>query len=295
MCSLLCLAVAAILSVNPLLAEVTDSPALPVWEKLTRDGRALFDQGRFAEAAVELEKAVHCAERFTGSDSRLPATIHTLAFAYQQQGKYPEAIAMYLRAIHLWESGPPQQAALFRSVDNLIGTYVEAHDYRAARKLLESRLPEMERSAALWAQHPGCPQGDHAVAWMNLSHVLATTGRYQEALETDLEAVAILERLDAKFGSLQLRGLEYAASLCQKLRRPADAEQYYQRALPTARRMFGPGDSHVAEIELSYSAILRTLHRGEEAKLMASEAQAALRSGGERRAPVDILALTPVR
>ena len=58
--------------------------------------------------------------------------------------------------------------------------------------------------------------------------------------------------------------------------------------------MFGAEDSHVAQIELSYSTVLKMLHRGAEAKLMAGEAQAMLRSGGGRRAPVDILALTPV-
>ena len=328
MCPVLCVTVAAFLCLSQISTDLPDAQALSAWQKYRDDGRLMYSLGHFTEAAGELEKAVHSAESFPAPDPRLAATIHSLAYVYQQQGRYPEAENMYLRAIGLWERiGPSQRAALFRTIDNLIGTYVEAKDYRAARKLLESRLPEMERSVTqwkeratlldtrsglafmerkygeaetllrealvLWEQYATCPESNHAVAYINLSHVLGSTGRSQEALEMAEKAMGILEKLDAGHDSLLLRVLDYAASLSLKLGRPADAEQYYQRALPTARRMFGAEDSHVAQIELSYSTVLKMLHRGAEAKLMAGEAQAMLRSGGGRRAPVDILALTP--
>ena len=81
------------------------------------------------------------------------STIHDLAFIYQMQGQYAAATRCYLRAIRLWERmGPSEHPALLRSVDNLIGTYVENHEYRAAKKLMAWRLPEMEQSAAIWKE-----------------------------------------------------------------------------------------------------------------------------------------------
>jgi hypothetical protein len=85
-------------------------------------------------------------------------------------------------------------------------------------------------------------QSNFSVVSMNLANLLGSTGRYQESLDRDLAGLAALNRLDARTDSLLFRAQSYTASLCEKLRRPADAERYYQRALTTARRLFGPDE-----------------------------------------------------
>jgi hypothetical protein len=85
-------------------------------------------------------------------------------------------------------------------------------------------------------------QSNFSVVSMNLANLLGSTGRYQESLDRDLAGLAALNKLDARTDSLLFRAQSYTASLCEKLRRPADAERYYQRALTTARRLFGPDE-----------------------------------------------------
>jgi tetratricopeptide (TPR) repeat protein len=300
------------------------------WKKCIADSGPLYEQGRFSEAARVLEKAVHYAEHFGALDPRLPTTIHALAFLYQQQRKYAEATRLYLRAIQLWEMiGPAQHNALLQSTDNLIATYVDSHDYRAAKKLLAWRLPEMEQSAtkwrdratllntragiadierrydeaellfgeslALWEQHVPEEDQNLAIVLMNLSHVLLVTKRYRVALEVELRALATLEKLGVTTSSLALRALDSVALVYAKLGRPIDAEHYYQRELATADRVFGPGHAVSAQIMLRYSLVLRRLQRHTEAKLMARQAHEILRRSGQTPAAVDVLALTPTR
>jgi tetratricopeptide (TPR) repeat protein len=326
------------LSLAPLLwgAQITgetpaiatpDPPELGEWRKCMAEGNRLYDAGRLREATPLLEKAVHNAEHFAALDSRLPATIHDLAFLYHMQGQYADAARCYLRAIHLWEGmGPSQHSALLRSTDNLIGTYVENHEYRAAKKLMASRLPEMERSAtqwrdravmlnmraglahvehhydeaerwfrqsvALWEQHLPEESRNFAITVANLSQVLVVTKRYREAYELELRALAVFEKLDPAVGPLALRDLTHAAICAVKLGRTVDAEQHYQRALTLAQQVFGPQHPASGQIMLRYSTVLRALERTAEAKSMAREAHAILGAAG--KGTVDVLALAPL-
>jgi tetratricopeptide (TPR) repeat protein len=335
MCSILCLSIAALVWATqlPTVTSDVDPPdakTLAEWKKYIADSGPLYEQGHISETARVLEKAVHAAEHLPALDPRLPSTIHALGFMYQEQGNYAQATRMYLRAIRLWERiGPSQHDALLRSTDNLIGTYVEAHDYRAASKLLTARLPEMEQSAtdwraqatflnmrsslaymdqnygeterllreslALWEQHGPDESSNMAIVLMNLSHVIGTRKRYQEALDVALRADAALERPDPTSGTLLVRSLDYTAVLYVKLGRPNDAERYYGRALAMAREVFGPEGSVLGEIMLRYSAVLRALQRNAEAARMAREARDVISRSGEKRDTVDILALTTMQ
>jgi tetratricopeptide (TPR) repeat protein len=331
---ILCLPVAALvlatqLSATTPAANTTEPPNFAEWQKCVAEGDALYQAGKFAEATRVLEKAVHYAEHFPDRDPRLPVTIHGLAYADQERGDYPEAISLYLRAIRLWERiGPSQHTALLRSTDNLIGAYVEAQDYRAAKKLLAARLPEMERSAttwrdratllntqssraymerdyaamerllrqavALWDEHPAEEGGNKAIVLTNLAHVLALTKRYPEALDVALRASGLSEKPGSAPGSLAVRTLDYAGSLAAKLRRPAESEQYYLRALSAAEETFGPDSAVYGAIMLHYSGVLRALQRPLEAKLTARAAKAVLQRSGQS-AVVDVLGLTAVQ
>jgi tetratricopeptide (TPR) repeat protein len=321
MSSILCLSIAS------LLCAQIESPDLAEWKRCMAEGGRLYDAGHLSEAAHVLEKAVHYAEHFAALDPRLPSSLHDLGFIYQTQSQYAEATRCYLRAIHLWERiGPSTHSSLMNTIDNLIGTYAENHQYHAAKKLMERRLPEMEQSAthwrdygamlnmrgglahlehrygeaerlfrqsaALWEQHGPDQNRNQAITLTNLSHVFVTTKRYQEAYDLDLRALDLLENLDPTAGSLTALVLNHAAFCAMKLQRAVDAERHYQRALELAQQLFGPRHPTSGEIMLRYSAVLRTLERTGEAKSMAREARAIL--GGAGKGTVDVLALTPM-
>lgn len=286
------------------------------WRKYIADSGPLYEEGHFREATEALEKALRHAERFGPLDVRLPTTIHALGFLYQEQGKYSKAANLYSRAIHLWERiGPDQHDAILQSTGNLIGTYMESHNYSAASKLMASRLPEMELSAtkwkdraillnlraslaetehryskaeslyreslALWEQHGPTEDKNIAIVLMNLSHVFATTKRNQNALDMALGSLAILEKLDPTVRPLTIKALDHAGMLYMRLRRPGDAERLYRRALTLVESSFGQDHTVRAYIMLRYSPVLRALHQDSRAKTMATEAETILRRSGQ--------------
>jgi hypothetical protein len=192
---------------------------------------------------------------------------------------------------------------------------------------MESRLPEMERSAAkwedratflnmraslaeaercygkaenlyreslaLWEQH-AAEDKNTALVLMNLSHVFAATKRYQNALDMGLSGLAILEQLDPTVRPLTIKALDHTGMLYVRLSRPVDAEAIYHRALTLAKSSFGQDHTVTCDIMLRYSAVLRTLHQDSQAKKMASEAQTVLRRSN-KNLTVDIHELTETK
>jgi hypothetical protein len=89
-----------------------------------------------------------------------------------------------------------------------------------------------------------------------------------------------------------VRALDNAALICVRLQRPSEAEPFYNRALVTAKEVFGPDHPFSGQIMLGYSAVLRRLQRKTEAEALTREAHAVLRQGNQKRDTVDILELT---
>jgi tetratricopeptide (TPR) repeat protein len=292
-----------------------DSPYLVQWRKCMADSGPPYEAGRLAEATRVLEKALGYAQHFAPNDPRLPTTLHALGFLYQQQGKYVAAASQYRRAIRLWKQmGPEQHDALLMSTDNLIATYLESGEYAAGRKLMKSRLPDMERSASswqdratllnmraalaktqhrfgeaersyreslsLWQHHSRAKES--AIVLMNLSYVFSEMKRYQNGLDTMLEALAILETLDATERPLVIQSLDRAGSLYMKLRRPGDAGAAYNRALGLAETTFGAEHVLTGAIMLRYSTALRALGQQDQAKALASTAKTILGRSKEK-------------
>jgi tetratricopeptide (TPR) repeat protein len=327
MCSKFWFLVAALAGagrVNATTSDTTfpDPPHIAEWRKSIADSGPLYEAGRFDDAALVLEKAVRYAERFAPLDPRLPTTVHALAFLYQQQGKSAEAGHFYLWAIDLWKRiGSSQRDALLLSIDNLIGTYMEAQKFSAAKKLMESRLPDMEQSAKNWEARATLlnmraslakmehrygeaerlfreslslweeqgPAGDKniAIVLLNLSHLFAEAKHYQNALDMVRRALLILERLDATARPLVILAQDHAGGLCVKLKRPVEAEAFYRDALAMAKGAYGPENRVSGDIMLRYSAVLHALRQNNEARVMAKEAQTLLRRSNEKRT-VDI-------
>jgi len=295
------------------------------WKRLLADGGRLYEHGHFNEAERAMQQAVEYAEQFPPLDPRLPSTIHALGFLYQEQGKLAEAKACYVRAIHLWQKiGPAEHQALSKTLDNMIGIYMSAHEYEAAEKLARSRLREMEgasnwrdraiflnpraalefrlrryqdaessgrQSLDLWQEHFKGEERNYAIVLMNLSMVYEAAKRYQSALDAGTRAVAALEGSDPTLRPVLAWALDNAAHLLSKLDRLGESERLYSRALETAKDVFGPDHPTTGRIMLEYSSALRRLNRKAEAKATEAQARTILRSTKPIAAAVDTFEL----
>jgi tetratricopeptide (TPR) repeat protein len=302
---------------------------LEEWKKCVAASGPLYRQGRFVEATHVLERAVHYSEHFPSLDNRLPATIDSLAFLYLEQGRYSDAANLYARSMHLWEKlGPEQREFLLRSTDGLIATYIGSHNFRAAKKLIAKRVREMEtsenladraealnmkgalaaaerhfnqaerlyrESLALWEQVVPKDGRNVAITSINVAQVLAAAKRYENALEMNLHALEVFEKLDSGQSILVARTLDASGLFCVKLGRLGDAERFYQRALGTAKQAFGPEHWYSGQIMLRYSAVLRAMQQNAQARQLAREAHAILSRRSENHETVDILALRIAR
>jgi tetratricopeptide (TPR) repeat protein len=306
-------------------APLTKADNVVQWRECLAESGRLYAAGNFSEAERALATAVRDAEQFPALDSRLPGTLHALAFLYQEQGKYPEAIASYTRAIHLWEKiGPSQHKALLLSIDNLIGVYIETRDYRQAKKLLDVRLPEMEQSTKwedqgavlnlkallamferrfpeaeslytqsldLWQEHKN--EKNVAIVLISLSELYVATNRYQDALDAELRALAIFESMDATMRPFVAQCLHGAAFSLAKLNRLPEAENYYERALAITREVYGTDHFFASQVLLHYSELLRQMKRKREAETMANEARDIISRSPPARGAVDAFELKP--
>jgi tetratricopeptide (TPR) repeat protein len=317
-----------ILSASKLLSAVpTEDQTDKEWSEFLSESGHLYQEGRIRDATRALEKAVHCAERFKPLDPRLPQTLHTLASLYRIQSNYEAATALFVQAIALYEkAGPMQHDAMLHSEDDLIATFMQAHNTRAAKKLLARRLPESERSVktvldqiallgmratmaeterrhaeseqllrealALLGQYYPEDYKDFVTASLNLSEVLFNAKRYQDSLDTVLRAIATSEKAGDVLGPLLVVSLDFAGYVCFELHRFAESADYYARALDTSKRVFGPGVFSVAQVMLHYSNALRALKRNSEAATIALEAETLI---GFTGASVDVLQWRPMR
>jgi tetratricopeptide (TPR) repeat protein len=306
------------------LAPLVQAYDLTLYRQSLADADRYYVAGNFTAAEQSLATAVRCAERFPPLDPRLPVALHALAFLYQQHGKYPEAVANYTRAIHLWEKiGPSQHKAMLLSVDNLIGIYIETRDYKQAKKLLDVRLPEMERSTQwedqavvfnlkaslaamerrfpeaeswyrqsldLWEQHGN--QKNAATLLISLSEMCAAANRYQDALDAELRALAIFESMGSKMSPFVAQTLHGVALSLDRLNRPAEAESYYERALAASREVYGPDHFFTAEVMQHYADLLRRMKRKPEAASMAAQAQTILGRAPSRQT-IDAFEMKP--
>jgi tetratricopeptide (TPR) repeat protein len=303
--------------------EVADN--LADWRAALFESTAFYESGLLAEAVRVMEPAFSCAQHFPKDNLRLPRTAHALAFLYQKEGRYSEAVSLYVRTIRLWKAfEPAQHDALLQSVDNLIGTYVEMHDYGSVRKLMKPRLIEMEKSAtqpedratflnmrgslalvdgqyrqaidlftqalALFTKTTPTDDKSIGIVLANLSHVLTLTKHYQAALDAASLAQTRFDNAGKTNIPFLVGALAQAERLSMKLHRPADAERYYRRAVSLTQSILGDKDPNLGELLLSFSEVLRALRRSAQAKEVARRAR-MLQQSQRRRLTVDIVEL----
>jgi tetratricopeptide (TPR) repeat protein len=119
-----------------------------LWNELNANFKALYQQGRYSEAAKVAKEALKVAEETYGSHHPNVATsLNNLAALYEAQGKYAEAEPLYKRSLEIVEEalGPdyPHVASVLENTAKCyrkMGKEDEAEKLEARAKKIRSNI-----------------------------------------------------------------------------------------------------------------------------------------------------------
>ena len=165
--------------------KAKDAPAeARLWA--VRQGRDLFQEGRYAEATPFVEKALELSDRQLGPEhAETGALLHDLAKLMRIQGRNAEAEPLYKRSVDVFEKAlGAEHPRLAGSLDGLAGLY-----------LVQGRLDDAEplygRSLAIREQALGAAHPLVAASLNNLAELYRGQGRYAEAEPLHKRSLAI--------------------------------------------------------------------------------------------------------
>jgi tetratricopeptide (TPR) repeat protein len=283
--------------------------AQTAWEAHTRQGSALEQQGRYAEAAREFTAALPETD-----PARLPITLDSLGVVYRELGNYPEAERCYRRAIAILETAaPPRPLELARALHNfgalrlVLGRPSQAEPlYRRAYQLRlqalgpkatevgatlhglaeaaheRRRFDEAEelyrRAAAILESAYGPASPAVADVWHNWAALYRETRRDAQARPLLEGAAAIYEKKNPLHPKLaivlrNLAGLEAAAG------NTARAQALFDRSLHICDAALPADHPQTGIILQAYGKFLEDTHRKNEANLVKQRARAILAKG----------------
>ena len=203
-------------------------------------GRALYDAGRFQEAASELEQTVQRL-RPQGDALQLAATLANLSLTYQQLGQFDSATQVIMESLQ--QVAQPQTPAAWR---------VRAQALDVQGRLLLAR-GEGEQAIAAWQQAEASyrqaqDDGGSTQAQLNQAQALRSQGFSRRALDL---LTQINQRLqtqpDSRQKVLALRALGDTLQLVGDLE---DAETKLNQSLEVAQRLQLPTEMSATRLSL---------------------------------------------
>lgn len=191
-------------------------------------------RGRYGEAELLFQRALHIRERILGSDHpEVARTLNYLALLFWTQGKYAEAEPLYRRALHIREQVlGSHHSDVARTINNLALLFWTQGKYEQAEPLYQRALRIYERT--LGPDHP-----EVARILDNLAVLYAEQGKHAEAEAFYQRALRISERSlgpEHPQVAMPLNGL---ANLSREQGKYAEAEQLYRRALSIREQHLG--------------------------------------------------------
>ncbi|HKA89086.1 MAG TPA: serine/threonine-protein kinase [Haliangiales bacterium] len=249
-----------------------------MWAQLHQQvGNVMFADGKVAEAAAELGRALALREKARGPDSLdVARTLGALARVEVKDGKFDQARAHLIRAREIVAKvvGPDHA-----DVGQLYTELGNAHYYE--RRWTEA-LEMYQRALAVARHASGEDSGATGAAMQNVAMALDDVGRHDEALATYLRALAIREKaigpdhpdIAATVGNIGV--------LLVQQKRLDEARPYFERALAIREKAFGPDHVEVATSLLNLGQLLADSGRHKEG-IPYLERALALRRKGLRR------------
>jgi CHAT domain-containing protein/Tfp pilus assembly protein PilF len=219
---------------------------------LTKKGVALYQQGRWIEAAkvweqiLEVNRKIYPEKEYPNGHGVLAAILNNVGFLFNQAGDYAkaepyyrEALAMCrkLYSLKVYPRGHIDLAFALDSLGCLLqnqGKYDEAEPLLAHALAMRRKLFPVERY----------PRGhDDLVASLNnLAFLFYTQGDYRKAEPFFRDALAMGRKLYSPKGHPNLAGsLSNLAMLLQDQGKYTEADTYYREALAMRRKLYPPG------------------------------------------------------
>lgn len=225
-----------------------------------RLGQVLSDEGRFTEAAAELDRVI----ALCGTTARpAMACVEALSLkmvVLQNLGHGKEAATVGLGALALLQrSFPGDQGQLASVLNNLGICYGNQGEIREAESFHRRAM------AAVLAAH-GESHPLTADVTANLAGILDIEGRFAEAEPLYKRAVELQETLRGERHFAFVRTLTSYASLLWLMKRPLEAEPLARRAQALALEALGADHPHAAYAENTLGAILLDTGKPAEAE-----------------------------
>jgi tetratricopeptide (TPR) repeat protein len=239
-------------------------------------GNRALDKGSPKEAASDFAQALDAQIRAEATVKDLLHLRVTLATAYMEAGEYREMEAVLQDA----------QKTAWQLTDGisraeLLNAWSALHLKLGQLAVAEAELQEA-RQIVMKQPEPGdlLPTVLH-----NLAAVEMRTGRYQEALSHEQEAMGRLERKLAPDHPTLIRGWASLASLQYVMGRPQEAKTSLDRAIASAEKTYGGTHLFVADLLDSDAVVLNKLKLKKEARLARTRAKKIRRSDAPATAP----------
>lgn len=226
---------------------------LPLAQRLNKLATEHHAQGRYAEAESLNQRVLAILEKSYGPNHNIViAMSFNLAEAYLFQGKYAQAGLIYHRNLEALEKAfGPEHPRLATPLIDL------AEAYQLQGKLIEAESFR-RRALTIWER----------TAEAEATHQQVTTG-LERTLGPDHPSVA--------------RSVSTLALIYEARKSRNQAERAYNRALSIFEKTLGPEHLLVATTLENYSALLRQMGKGTEAKEMEARAK-AMRAVKDREA-----------
>lgn len=313
-----------------LLSFATSAEPESSWTSNMRLGRLLQSQGRLQEAHARFELALHEAERPPENADRQVTALSNLASVAIDMGRTEEAAQLCQRAISIVVKTAGEADARVQALRaELAGLFLNSGEVSAAENLLRKTIaleakvsqaatPERafaldvlaclyakqqkmalaekteRNSLAIWESNPGADKLWLAVANLHLSFFLTFRKKAAAALPYLERAMAIFKTLPEPRPSLEASAGMSLAYIYASLGRPSEAAQEGQRAVHLAEDFYGPTHPQTGWMLVAHAALLRRLHRKQEARVAQKRAEGILaedrtRNHLEDTVPIDAL------
>lgn len=313
-----------------MLAQIASAQQPAAWAAAMRQGQALQNDGRFAEAELRFQSALRQAAQLPGREDLQAIALSDLASVDLDLGHLDKAVSNCQRAIALLvrtvgasdprvqtlraelaafylESGQAGTAegllrgivsspATAPSADRAFVVDVLACLYARENKLARAEEAERQSLSVLEA----LPRPDNrslAVGYVHLAIFLNSAKRPADALPYAEHGLTLLQTLPAPQPVMQASAEASLASIHAALGRHEEAEGESARALQVTESFYGPDHPQTAWMLLARAAMLRRLDRKAAAKELQSRADRILQANRTARLDetVPLEALLPAR
>lgn len=213
--------------------DVENANSLAAGLRLQLDGHAALARGDFAAALRHFQdRHPLVLEQYGQSHGLTGTSFLDLAVALHLMGHQAEARSALERALSIYESLDRTDGHLDRLEDLAISVCSRQGHFFAMEEIARRRIARLAKEGA-------ARDFDRAVTQDKLAQILLRQERVDEALQLLIDSVAVFERVSGPDKKDTLVCYQYLARAYQYAEQFEQADEYCQRAVQSAARVFG--------------------------------------------------------